>query len=84
MAKKVHTVNLKGNYTYIDGIIEEETKTDIERYDLNSILKSFDGSIYNSCHSVTTYSLICGSSSSSVIEIFTFRPSNDFKIEFRS
>ena len=30
MAKKVHTVNLKGNYTYIDGIIEEETKTDIE------------------------------------------------------
>ncbi|AKF31036.1 hypothetical protein BBP18_09960 [Bacillus velezensis] len=43
LAKKVHTVNLKGNYTYIDGIIEEETKTDIERYDLNSILKSFDG-----------------------------------------
>jgi YonK protein len=43
MAKKVHTVSLKGNFTYLDKLVEEETKTGIERYDLDQILKEFDG-----------------------------------------
>jgi hypothetical protein len=43
MAKKVHSVSLKGNFTYLDKIVEEENKTGIERYDLEQILKEFDG-----------------------------------------
>jgi hypothetical protein len=43
MAKKVHSVSLKGDFTYLDKIIEEETKTGIERYDLDKILQEFDG-----------------------------------------
>jgi hypothetical protein len=43
MAKKVHSVSLKGNFTFLDKIVEEENKTGIERYDLEQILKEFDG-----------------------------------------
>lgn len=43
MAKKVHTVSVKGDFTFSDKIMEEEDKTGIHRYNLDDILKEFDG-----------------------------------------
>jgi hypothetical protein len=44
MAKKVHSVSLRGNFTFLDKIVEEEDKNGLHRYNLDEILKEFDGS----------------------------------------